>query len=59
MFIEKNGPGIHHIAYEVADIEAAIATLLADGASMIDERPRHGAHGIASPLFIRKAVTEC
>ena len=44
-FIEKNGPGIHHIAYEVADIESAIAALLADGARMIDEKPRHGAHG--------------
>ena len=44
-FIEKNGSGVHHIAYEVADIEAAIATLRADGARMIDEKPRHGAHG--------------
>jgi methylmalonyl-CoA/ethylmalonyl-CoA epimerase len=44
-FIAKNGAGIHHIAYEVADIEAAIAKLLADGARMIDEKPRHGAHG--------------
>ncbi|NTV50152.1 MAG: methylmalonyl-CoA epimerase [Geobacteraceae bacterium] len=44
-FIEKNGAGIHHIAYEVADIEVAIAKLLADGARMIDEKPRHGAHG--------------
>ena len=44
-FMEKNGPGIHHLAYEVEDIEAAIAGLLADGARMIDERPRNGAHG--------------
>jgi methylmalonyl-CoA/ethylmalonyl-CoA epimerase len=44
-FIEKNGPGIHHLAYEVVDIEAAIAKLLADGARMIDEKPRNGAHG--------------
>ena len=44
-FIEKNGAGIHHIAYEVVDVEAAIATLLAGGARMIDEKPRHGAHG--------------
>jgi len=43
-FIEKNGPGIHHLAYEVADIEAAIAKLMADGARMIDETPRVGAH---------------
>jgi methylmalonyl-CoA/ethylmalonyl-CoA epimerase len=44
-FIEKNGSGIHHIAYEVVDIEAAIAALLAGGARMIDEKPRNGAHG--------------
>ena len=44
-FIEKNGPGIHHLAYEVENIEAAIAKLLADGARMIDEKPRSGAHG--------------
>jgi methylmalonyl-CoA/ethylmalonyl-CoA epimerase len=43
-FIEKNGPGIHHVAYEVDDIEAAIARLIADGARMIDEKPRVGAH---------------
>jgi methylmalonyl-CoA/ethylmalonyl-CoA epimerase len=44
-FIEKNGVGIHHIAYEVADIDAAIATLLSDGVRMVDEKPRNGAHG--------------
>jgi methylmalonyl-CoA/ethylmalonyl-CoA epimerase len=44
-FIEKNGPGIHHLAYEVADIESAIARLMAEGARMIDEKPRAGAHG--------------
>lgn len=43
--LEKNGQGIHHIAYEVADIDAAIAALLAQGARMIDESPRRGAHG--------------
>lgn len=44
-FIEKNGTGIHHIAYEVADIEEAIAKLMADGVRMVDEKPRRGAHG--------------
>jgi methylmalonyl-CoA/ethylmalonyl-CoA epimerase len=44
-YIEKNGAGIHHIAYEVADIETAIAKLLFGGARMLDEKPRHGAHG--------------
>ena len=44
-FLEKNGPGIHHIAYDVADIEVAIAQMIANGARMIDEQPRNGAHG--------------
>src|SRR5512138_2433071 len=44
-FLEKNGPGIHHVAYEVADIEGAIAKLTAEGARMIDSVPRNGAHG--------------
>jgi len=44
-FIDKNGAGIHHIAYEVADIEAAIAKLLAEGTRLVDEQPRNGAHG--------------
>lgn len=44
-FLEKNGPGIHHLAYEVEDIEAAIARLEGEGARMIDRTPRNGAHG--------------
>jgi methylmalonyl-CoA/ethylmalonyl-CoA epimerase len=44
-FLEKSGPGIHHIAYEVADIEGAIAHLTGTGARMIDQVPRAGAHG--------------
>ncbi|HLO27130.1 MAG TPA: methylmalonyl-CoA epimerase [Geobacteraceae bacterium] len=43
-FLEKNGPGIHHIAYQVDDIEAAIRKLETDGARMIDRVPRTGAH---------------
>lgn len=44
-FLEKNGQSVHHVAYEVADIEAALAKMIADGARMIDEKPRSGAHG--------------
>lgn len=44
-FLEKNGPGIHHIAYQVVDIEAAVAQLKQQGARLIDEQPRNGAHG--------------
>ena len=45
-FLEKNGPGIHHVAYEVENIEAAIAKLESEGARMIDKAPRLGAHGV-------------
>ncbi|GLI37743.1 methylmalonyl-CoA epimerase [Geobacter hydrogenophilus] len=61
-FIEKNGAGIHHIAYEVEDIEAAIARLVADGARMIDSVPRSGAHGariaFIHPKTSRGVLTE-
>ncbi|NVO00596.1 MAG: methylmalonyl-CoA epimerase [Geobacteraceae bacterium] len=43
-FLEKSGQGIHHIAYEVENIEAAIAKMISEGARMIDEKPRLGAH---------------
>jgi len=43
-FIAKNGPGVHHIAYEVDDVCAEIARLKAEGVRLIDEVPRCGAH---------------
>jgi len=43
--LEKSGPGMHHIAYEVDDIESAIASMLAQGVRMVDAVPRNGAHG--------------
>lgn len=44
-FLKKNGPGVHHLAYEVEDIDAAITRLEGEGARMIDRTPRNGAHG--------------
>lgn len=44
-FLAKRGGGIHHIAVEVTDIEAALARLKANGARLIDESPRLGAEG--------------
>jgi methylmalonyl-CoA epimerase len=44
-FVQKRGPGLHHITLRVDDIAAAIAQLKARGARLIDERPRPGAHG--------------
>ena len=44
-FLEKRGGGIHHVAVEVEDIEAALAGLKAKGMRLIDESPRVGAEG--------------
>ncbi|MEP6788238.1 MAG: methylmalonyl-CoA epimerase [Acidobacteriota bacterium] len=44
-FLEKRGPGIHHIAVEVDDIEASLAKLKSQGMRLIDEEPRIGAEG--------------
>jgi len=43
-FLEKNGEGVHHIAYQVDDIEKTLAQLKAHGLRLIDEHPRKGAH---------------
>jgi len=40
--LEKRGPGVHHIAYRVDDVAAALAHLCAEGARLIDEAPRPG-----------------
>lgn len=44
-FLAKRGGGIHHLAWNVDDVAAAIARLEADGVRMIDRAPRPGAHG--------------
>ena len=44
-FLEKRGPGIHHLAFEVADCAAAIEEARARGLELIDEAPRQGSHG--------------
>jgi len=43
-FLKTKGQGIHHVCFEVDDIEAEIKSLLENGATMIDEKPRPGAH---------------
>lgn len=56
-FLEKRGPGIHHIAFEVDDVDAAVKELLAKGVRMIDKEPRKGAHGNRI-AFIHPAETQ-
>ena len=45
-FLNKRGPGMHHVAYEVDDIGAALVHLSEAGAELIDETPRRGMFGL-------------
>jgi methylmalonyl-CoA epimerase len=44
-FIAKNGPGLHHVAYQVQDIDATLGALKQAGLALIDEQPRAGIRG--------------
>ncbi|MCS7287371.1 MAG: methylmalonyl-CoA epimerase [Anaerolineae bacterium] len=44
-FLEKRGEGIHHICFEVEDLEKTLQDLAGKGVKLIDEQPRIGAHG--------------
>ena len=43
-YLESKGQGIHHICFEVDDVEAEVKALLEKGAAMVDQKPRPGAH---------------
>ena len=43
-FLETKGPGIHHICFEVEDVEGEVKAYLEKGATLIDQKPRPGAH---------------
>jgi len=45
-FLAKRGPGMHHVAFEVADVAAELARLKTEGAELIDEAPRPGMFGL-------------
>jgi methylmalonyl-CoA/ethylmalonyl-CoA epimerase len=45
-FLAKRGPGMHHVAFEVEDVGQALGELSANGAELIDERPRRGMFGL-------------
>jgi methylmalonyl-CoA/ethylmalonyl-CoA epimerase len=45
-FLAKRGPGMHHVAYEVSDLDTALAELRGAGVDLIDERPRAGLFGL-------------
>jgi methylmalonyl-CoA/ethylmalonyl-CoA epimerase len=44
-FLARRGPGLHHLAFEVEDLDAELARLRAEGAELIDEQPRPGLFG--------------
>jgi methylmalonyl-CoA/ethylmalonyl-CoA epimerase len=44
-FLAKHGPGLHHVAYQVPDIEETLAELKREGLTLIDEQPRTGIRG--------------
>ena len=44
-FLERKGPGIHHIAFDVTDLDETLRRLKAEGVRLIDETPRKGAFG--------------
>ncbi len=45
-FLAKRGPGMHHVAYEVDDVQAELDRLAAEGAELIDAEPRKGLFGL-------------
>lgn len=55
-FLERRGPGLHHVAYRVDDIDAALASLSAGGVRLIDERPRAGIRG-SRVAFVHPSAT--
>jgi methylmalonyl-CoA/ethylmalonyl-CoA epimerase len=44
-FLEKRGPGVHHVAYGVEDVVATLERLRAEGVRLVDEAPRRGSRG--------------
>jgi methylmalonyl-CoA/ethylmalonyl-CoA epimerase len=55
-YVEKRGPGLHHITLRVDDVFAAVAHLKARGIRLIDESPRPGAEG-STIAFVHPSAT--
>ncbi len=55
-FLARRGPGLHHVAYRVADIEETLRQLSAAGLRLIDEQPRIGIRG-SRVAFLHPAST--
>ena len=55
-FLDRKGPGLHHVAYRVADVDEALKSLSGAGLRLIDERPRNGIRG-SRVAFVHPAST--
>ncbi len=44
-FLQRHGPGVHHVGYGVADVAGTLAELRHEGIEVVDEVPRHGSRG--------------
>jgi methylmalonyl-CoA epimerase len=55
-FLAKRGPGLHHVAYRVGDIEDTLRQLAAAGLRLIDDRPRQGIRN-SKVAFVHPAST--
>lgn len=56
-FLERRGPGLHHVCYQVPDIAAALAALEGEGFQLIDRTARPGAHGHRVAFLHPKSTT--
>jgi methylmalonyl-CoA/ethylmalonyl-CoA epimerase len=61
-FLTRKGPGLHHVAYQVGDIDATLAALKQAGLELIDEQPRAGIRGsrvaFMNPRAMEGVLTE-
>ena len=61
-FLAKRGPGMHHVAYEVADVRVELGRLSEEGADLIDAEPREGLFGLqvafVHPDAVQGVLTE-
>ncbi|CAO0821393.1 Methylmalonyl-CoA epimerase [Desulfarculales bacterium] len=55
-YVEKKGEGVHHLAFEVDDVAAAVEELKAKGVPLTSDTPRPGAHG-SKVVFIHPKAT--
>ncbi len=55
-FLDRKGPGLHHVAYRVTDVEEALRALAGAGLRLIDEQPRTGIRG-SRVAFLHPAST--